>query len=378
VVGEQLKLSSDTVRRLNEGAISTHAPTAYDPPEARQGSTSPAGDIWALGVTLFEALTRRLPSGLGEPGEAPVLPADFSPAFRDVVTRCLSPSPQDRPSLAELAAFARGPTADSAAAATIEIPALTLPEPATPEAVTPEVVTPEPITAAPTPVPIESEAVAIRPVTAEPVTSESLAAEPLNAAPTVVPPTTAVPEPRPATPAQITSPEWESAGAEVSPKPRSFLIPTLGVLLILALVWAGVRLFGGHRAPAPPPPPVQAPAAPAAEAGAPASSVSTTQASRSGVTPAAIHEVIPDVPPRALRTIRGHIKVWVRVIINQDGSVFAATADRAGSSRYFERLALEAAKKWTFPPADTPDQRLMQIRFDFSREGTTGRSVTLH
>jgi len=123
------------------------------------------------------------------------------------------------------------------------------------------------------------------------------------------------------------------------------------------------------------PPP--APAAPAAEAGAPASPV-TTPAPRSAAPPAAIHEVIPDVPPRALRTIRGHIKVWVRVIINQDGSVFAATPDRAGSSRYFERFALEAAKKWTFPPADTPAQRLMQIRFDFSREGTTGRSVTLH
>ena len=91
--------------------------------------------------------------------------------------------------------------------------------------------------------------------------------------------------------------------------------------------------------------------------------------------PAAVHEVIPDVPPSARRTIHGHIKVWVRVIIDPDGSVFAATADRAGPSRYFERLAIEAAKRWTFPPVDTSSRRVMQVRFDFSRDGTTGHVV---
>jgi hypothetical protein len=86
--------------------------------------------------------------------------------------------------------------------------------------------------------------------------------------------------------------------------------------------------------------------------------------------------VIPDVPRSARRTIRGHIKVWVRVIVQRDGSVFAAVADRHGPSRYFQRLAVEAAKQWTFPAVDTPARRLLQLRFDFSREGTTGRAVT--
>jgi TonB family protein len=88
--------------------------------------------------------------------------------------------------------------------------------------------------------------------------------------------------------------------------------------------------------------------------------------------------VIPDVPQSARRTISGHIEVWVRVIVDQDGSVFAATVDRTGSSRYFRRLAVEAAWKWTFPPIDTQSRRLMQLRFDFGRDGTTGRAVTLH
>lgn len=93
--------------------------------------------------------------------------------------------------------------------------------------------------------------------------------------------------------------------------------------------------------------------------------------------PSAVHEVIPDVPRNARRTIRGHIKVWVRVIVDQDGSVYAAVVDRAGSSKYFRRLAIEAAKQWTFPPVEAPSRRLMQVRFDFSREGTTGRAVAL-
>jgi TonB family protein len=79
----------------------------------------------------------------------------------------------------------------------------------------------------------------------------------------------------------------------------------------------------------------------------------------------------------ARRTIRGHIKVWVRVIVDQNGSVFAADTDRTGPSGYFQRVAIEAAKKWTFPPVDTPARRMMQVRFDFTRDGTKGRAVTL-
>jgi TonB family protein len=92
---------------------------------------------------------------------------------------------------------------------------------------------------------------------------------------------------------------------------------------------------------------------------------------------AALQEVIPEVSHGAHRTIRGHIKVWVRVVVDQKGSVSAATVDRTGSSRYFQRLAVEAAKKWTFAPIDTPSRRRMQIQFDFSRDGTTGHAVTL-
>jgi TonB family protein len=100
--------------------------------------------------------------------------------------------------------------------------------------------------------------------------------------------------------------------------------------------------------------------------------------SDAATSPSVLHEVIPDVPPSARRTIRGHIKVWVRVTVEQDGSVSAAVADRTNPSKYFERIAIEAAGKWTFPPVDSPSRRLIQVRFDFSRDGTTGRVVALH
>jgi TonB family protein len=89
-----------------------------------------------------------------------------------------------------------------------------------------------------------------------------------------------------------------------------------------------------------------------------------------------IHPEFPDVPPYARRSIRGHVKVSVRVIVNGEGTVFAALVDDPGPSRYFERLALDAAKKWTFPPADSrsPERRWELVRFDFSRDGTTGRA----
>lgn len=91
----------------------------------------------------------------------------------------------------------------------------------------------------------------------------------------------------------------------------------------------------------------------------------------------AVHEVLPDVPRSARQTIRGTIKVSVRVTIDKNGSVLAATADNRGPSRYFERLAVEASKKWTFTPVASEARRTMLVRFDFTRAATTARATSL-
>jgi len=336
VVGEQLKLASDTVRRVGEGTISSHAATAYDPPEGRQGSTSPASDIWALGVTLLEALTRRPPAGAAELAQPIALPADLSPAFRDVVARCLSTDPRARPDTAQLAGAGQEPSIGPAPAAAAAAAALA---------------PGEPMPAPPAPAGAAAEA----PGTAEPLVPEATGEFVFAAADAA----------RPA-----------AVAAEPAARRPPALTLVVGVLLLAVVAWAAVRLFGGHHAAASPPPPAQVPAA-SAPAGAPA--VTATKPARSEAAPSSgvLHEVIPEVPANARRTIRGHIKVWVRVIVNPDGSVLAAVPDRSGPSRYFQRLALDAARKWTFAPADGSSQRIMQVHFDFSREGTTGRAVTV-
>ena len=90
-----------------------------------------------------------------------------------------------------------------------------------------------------------------------------------------------------------------------------------------------------------------------------------------------IHEEIPEVPPRTRRAIRGHVKVTVRLIVDKDGSVFAALVDDPGPSKYFERIAVDAAKIWTFPAVATDDSRLELVQFDFTSEGATGHAVAM-
>jgi len=100
-----------------------------------------------------------------------------------------------------------------------------------------------------------------------------------------------------------------------------------------------------------------------------------TSAEGSADARAGIHEEMPDVPANVLKSIRGHVRVSVRLIVDKEGNVFAALVDEAGPSRFFERLALEAAKKWTFPPSDTTQPRLELVRFEFTRQGMSGRAV---
>jgi TonB family protein len=69
--------------------------------------------------------------------------------------------------------------------------------------------------------------------------------------------------------------------------------------------------------------------------------------------------------------------VSVRVIVDKEGTVLVATAADPGPSRYFERLAIQASRKWTFAPTDSEEQRIMLVRFNFRRAGTTARANSL-
>jgi serine/threonine-protein kinase len=310
VVGNQLKLASDTIYRVGDSTVGTAPPSIYDPPEARPGSASTAGDIWALGVSLYEALAHRPPQTLGASRKAAVLPPDFSPAFRKIVARCLSTSPQNRPNVAEFMAWLGGQTAASTRAA-IAKPAARVSEPKIPEPTAPTVARAQ----------LTPEAEPPSPVRAQPL------------------------------------------------KSRVLLAPALGALVVLVLGWTGIRAFITHRAAA------HSAAAPVVvEMQVPAPSISEAAPA---VPPVALHEAMPDVPQNVLQSIHGHVVIGVRVIVEQDGSVFAALEDRTSASKHLQRLAIEAAKEWMFPPSDTASRRLMQIRFDIARDGTTASASPL-
>ena len=102
VVGNRLALSSDTIRPAAEATASIGMLSIHNPPEARDGSFSTAGDVWALGVTLCQALTQRVPLKSGERRDLVVLPPDIPVAFNDILRRCLARNPAERPSVADL------------------------------------------------------------------------------------------------------------------------------------------------------------------------------------------------------------------------------------------------------------------------------------
>lgn len=87
-----------------------------------------------------------------------------------------------------------------------------------------------------------------------------------------------------------------------------------------------------------------------------------------------VHEEIPRVPKSARDTIQGHIRVTVRVTVDRSGAVVNETLENPGPSHYFARLATQAARKWKFAPSDDHAPREWLVRFEFSREGTTGHA----
>jgi TonB family protein len=328
VVNDQLKLASDTVRPAGAPRVSIGLSSLYDPPEAKNGGLSPAGDIWGLGITMVEALTQSLPWP-DERSETASLPATLPPTFVDIVQRCLSHNPASRPTATDLEArFKRAP------------------------------------------------------------------------------PLVSVPQ------AVVREAPGRAAAPRESPKQR-WLVPTVvAVLVLLVAVWAGLRLFRSHPnsqqaasstlqtstqptagAPAAVSPSPATPLSAPPQVSAPSASVKSRESKPApprpvsrrsdqptrplaDASPSVVHEEIPNVPRGARKTIHGHIKVAVLVIVDRSGNVIDALLQNPGPSWYFARLAREAARKWRFAPADKADSREWLLRFEFARGGTTGHATT--
>ena len=108
VVNDRLKLASDTIRPAGEPAAGVVRPSYYDAPEAKNGRIAAAGEIWTLGVTLFEALTQSAPAWSDERRATLSLPESLPAPFADIIRRCLKYDPADRPTAKDLEAELKG------------------------------------------------------------------------------------------------------------------------------------------------------------------------------------------------------------------------------------------------------------------------------
>ena len=101
--GDQVKLSSDRVGKIGERIGDAGAADVYDPPEKSRGKNAASADVWSLGVTLCEVLTRQTPQVNGKDRGELKLPEGLSSPFLDIARNCLWRDPEQRWSIAEIA-----------------------------------------------------------------------------------------------------------------------------------------------------------------------------------------------------------------------------------------------------------------------------------
>lgn len=322
--GDQLKLSCDTIHRNGEGHPSA-IESPYDAPEKAAGTISLSGDVWSLGITLYEALTGFLP-GAGDTKAAQKLPVPFDA----IVSGCLQRERERRLSLDGIRALLDKPVK----AATTQVK----PE----EQAGSNVVT------------LPGGSDGVKPA----FTSRMEIIRP------VVSPT----GPAPAAPAPTPASARAVLNFAAGMGKRKILLIAAAVIAVVIVVF-GIR---SSRNPATTSPQtvVNHSAATAAQATPATHSRPASVATSDG---AIAHQVMPTIASHAQRTIHGTVKVKVKVGVDAEGRVWHAKLTERGSSAYFAKQALEAARQWTFTAPvrnGTPQSSEWEIQFAFRRSGT--------
>jgi TonB family protein len=344
--GEQLKLSSDGLRRKGDLVNGAHVPSAYDPPELApsvlplERTSSPEGDVWSLGMMLVEALTQQLPAIRAAQQQEPVVPESLPEPFLDIARHCLCRHPEKRWTVAQIGDRLQGhaPRAETRSASLrgAKPSPSRAPRPSIPQAgLSPK---------------RRSYAMPI-------VALALLAAIALLAVPKLLrrggapsqPPAAAVEQPPTSTPpAGIKRPQTDSTTQKnLPPMPKEMTSKAP------VAVPAVIHPEGGRQ------------------------EETNTVARMSGETPArgeVVHQVLPEVLESARRTIRGTVRVDVKVNVDRSGDVEDAVIESRGPSKYFAREALEAARLWKFKPSRIGSQGVLStwiLHFEFTQDGTT-------
>lgn len=368
-IGDQVKLSSDSIARIGEAADLREPNDVYSAPEV---DLSAAADIWSLGVTLVQCLTGRLPERSSENRHALLVPTDVPVPFADLARHCLNPVPQRRWSVAQMkSALAPGssvvspaPTPEQADDSVPASSAFVKPGAAAPvrrgfrlkkqyrlafaavAAAAAAFVLGIVISGSSS----DSTVTASAPITTAVAQAHSKAAtkDPHNAA---------LPKPRGDAPrgSHNTALRGESSRSNArddkSPHKEFARTKRRGPAVIVSRV---------------------APATPAQPTSTAAGDVISGQVTR---------RALPRVPVSASNTIWGTVRVSVIVDVDPRGRVVEAKLDNAGPSHYFARLSMAAAQDWKFIPPRVngnivPSEWI--IHFGYSKTDTTAKATERH
>lgn len=125
-VDNNLKISVDALSK-NGDRSRVRAFSLYDAPELKSTGTSPAGDIWSLGVTLVAVLTQHEPKlNAGTAGTVTV-PGAIPQPLREIAQRSLQVDPKERGTAADILSRLRGPAPQAASPRKIEASAADVP-----------------------------------------------------------------------------------------------------------------------------------------------------------------------------------------------------------------------------------------------------------
>jgi len=359
---DRIMISSDGLRANGESSGRSGSLCVYDAPEIARGITSPAGDIWSLGVTLVETLTQRPPVWDQTKQEEPVLPETLPAPFLDIARHCLRRDPQRRWTAADIAArLQRAVRA--------------------------------PVKQAPVARPPKRERSPVGPAVSRGVKRlSSIGLQTLQALKTIA---SEIHQrlPRPRTVSAI----------------RRSIVPVAVVASLLLALFAFSRLLrqpptrpvspvtSEARVPSKPeskpaasakPQPAKKPAE-KKQSPAPAVALAPTPVPLRPVSPPpesstktlaspsaqgeVLKKVLPDIPRKARDTIRGTVRLSVRVAVDPSGRVVGATLDSPGPSKYFANFALQAAQRWEFAPARIDGQNVSSewlLRFEITQTET--------
>lgn len=342
VVKDELKLSSDGLQRAGQAGNQTGG--IYAAPESSTGALTPAADLWALGITVVEALTQRPPQWTRAGDGAPVVPESVPEPYAAIAKGCLEPDPARRFTLADVRAALDSvrPSAAASAENGRKLPAkLHL-----------------------------GVLVAVLVVLAVVVGVVRWRSHPPEAAqgveeqqqtPAAVP--AAPPQVQEQKPSAGTSmpqrQETAPAASETQEQPPSEAQPEQPASADTASS-----------------PPASAPAAEATTASA--STVNSQGVEGQALGDQVLSRVMPNVLPAATQSIHGRFNVRIRVAVDAAGNVTNATYDSEGPSPYFAGKALQAAQGWKFKPAEQGGQsapRAWILQFQFTQDGAQATPI---